>query len=369
MGNQILPILVEKQEKVFFTSGRQGKRFRALSESCSRYNMKPSFFTDLKNVDPLIVWGVTTPWFGKVCEAYKNARIIIKGNPAIYSQYNVSIVGENTAAEAEEILSYFQKAQRTDIAVFAPHALHFESNCYVQTFLQKAQSCGIDISEDAIFWNENGLSETFKKFCEHRNRYNAVLCYNTQAAVFFCAAAKENGIRIPEELFVIGRGDLAIARTTTPSITTVSLREEDVGKHLVKLYRFLRSNADVRSTTILLNSYITPRGSTSFLPITKEEEKGKDLSFLSNQLPGEEIYLEIERIEKFLDSLNETDIRLLQGMRKGISREKLAEQEYIVSGTVQYRLRRMLQLTGTENRKSLFSLLDKYGIDVDLYKK
>lgn len=375
MKNQVLQILCEHLANSPDELCIASPRYRVMADTCSRYNLTPMPVDIPGPGSPLVLWGFSKEWIDKVHTLYgKDTHLIMKGNPAAYAEYDISVVGENTAGEVKKILEYLIKAGRTKVAVFAPNRLHFESNYYVRTFLAQAAEMGIFMDESSVFWdsgdnanskNPHPLEECYENLRKDARQHDAVVCYNTQAAIYLCSRAREDGIRIPEDLFVIGRGDLRLASVISPSITTVSFSEDEVGQQLVKLYRYLTSNPYVKSITVLLDCRITPRESTACFPLPEQSSPPQDTSFLNEKQTGSDIYLRIGRIEKMLDSCSDMDLRILSSLRQGESREKIAEQEFITVSTMRYRLKRMLKFAGTETKEELFALLDRYHINID----
>lgn len=183
----------------------------------------------------------------------------------------------------------------------------------------------LDTGESEDPENPRLLEECYGNFRKEYKKYNAVICYNTQATVYLCARAKEEGIRVPEDLYVIGQGYLALAELVHPSITTVSLNEIEVGQQIVKLFRYLCSNPYIKNVTVLVNSIITPRKSTENFTLPSKEENVPDDSFLKDNHFSSPAYIELDRLEAMLSSCTDMDLRILEGVRRGIPRETLAE--------------------------------------------
>lgn len=379
MKNQVLQILYEQTVNTPNDLSSASRRNRSLADTCSRYNLTPMRVDTPVPGSPLLVAGHSKEWIDKVYALYgKEMHLITKGNPAAYTEYDISIVGENTAGEAKKTLEYLRNAGRTKVAVLAPNRLHFESNYYVPTLLAKAADMGIPMDESSVFWdsgeygnseNPYALEECYENFRKVAHHYNAVICYNTHAAIYLCSRAGLDGIRIPEDLYVIGRGDLRLASAASPTITTVSVSEEEVGQQFVKLYRYLSSNPYVKGVTVLLDSHITPRESTAYFPLQEKDNSAQDTSFLKIQRIPSNIYLCINRIENMLSSCTDMDFRIMESLRQGESREKIAEQEFITTSTVRYRLKRMQKLSGTETMDELFAILDQYHISTESFHK
>jgi LacI family transcriptional regulator len=86
-----------------------------------------------------------------------------------------------------------------------------------------------------------------------RARPTAVFAANDYMAVGVLAAAREAGVRVPEDLAVCGFDDIAIARYLTPALTTVDVDACELGERAVlKLLPFARARrpADVSHETL-----------------------------------------------------------------------------------------------------------------------
>lgn len=62
------------------------------------------------------------------------------------------------------------------------------------------------------------------------DRPTALFCYNDQSAFGAVRAAHEAGVRVPEELAVIGFDNLEVGAFVTPSLTTVAFSREEMGR-------------------------------------------------------------------------------------------------------------------------------------------
>ncbi len=64
-----------------------------------------------------------------------------------------------------------------------------------------------------------------------RERLDAVLCYDDQRALVLLDALRTAGIRVPEDVGVIGFDDIPQAAISNPRLTTVSVPHADIGMH------------------------------------------------------------------------------------------------------------------------------------------
>ena len=66
-------------------------------------------------------------------------------------------------------------------------------------------------------------------------RPTAVISYSDNVAAGFIAAAAENGVKVPDEISVIGIDDLPIAQMLTPALTTISQPKSEQGSKATEM--------------------------------------------------------------------------------------------------------------------------------------
>jgi LacI family transcriptional regulator len=74
-----------------------------------------------------------------------------------------------------------------------------------------------------------------KQFMALRPRPTAVFCVNDPMALVVLALAREQGIRVPQELSVVGFADLPEASVVTPRLTTVRQDPPAIGRRAAQL--------------------------------------------------------------------------------------------------------------------------------------
>lgn len=74
--------------------------------------------------------------------------------------------------------------------------------------------------------------------------------------------------------------------------------------------------------------------------------------------------LDMERLDGMLSECDETDLAILSGIIAGETYEKSAEKLFISTNTVKYRIKKLLELSRTESRKDLISLIQKFKITI-----
>ncbi|MDQ6418526.1 LacI family DNA-binding transcriptional regulator [Paenibacillus sp. LHD-117] len=82
-------------------------------------------------------------------------------------------------------------------------------------------------------------------------RPTAVFCANDLVAIGVMKEAYKAGLRVPEDLSIIGFDDIPFASHSIPELTTISLKCYDVGKGAAELLHGLISKARVRRNTVV----------------------------------------------------------------------------------------------------------------------
>lgn len=90
----------------------------------------------------------------------------------------------------------------------------------------------------------------------------AVFCFSDQMALGTLAACRELGLRVPEDLSIVGFDDLASSRYLTPPLTTIRQPMREIGERAVNLLLAIIEHVDVPLQQTLDFSLML-RGSTA----------------------------------------------------------------------------------------------------------
>jgi DNA-binding LacI/PurR family transcriptional regulator len=99
--------------------------------------------------------------------------------------------------------------------------------------------------------------EALKKLWKSGKRPDAVFCFADVLAIGILAAAKEIGIRIPEELAIAGFGNDDITQYVSPSITTMAQPSFEIGQLAARLI-LKEINYDKESAFLFKTEIIQP---------------------------------------------------------------------------------------------------------------
>ncbi|HSC68747.1 MAG TPA: LacI family DNA-binding transcriptional regulator [Cellvibrio sp.] len=139
---------------------------------------------------------------------------------------------DNRAA-AKTMVNYLISLGHRRIGVISglkdnPHAID-----RLEGYKEALAEAGIPYEKDLIaegdFTMWSGLNAAFQ-FCNMKVRPTAVFSMNDEMAIGAMQTLKNQGIRIPEDMSVTGFDDIAYAKYSDPSLTTISQPAEEMGK-------------------------------------------------------------------------------------------------------------------------------------------
>lgn len=105
----------------------------------------------------------------------------------------------------------------------------------------------------------------FERFRSFAKRPTAIICSNDMIAIGVLRAAYMEGLRVPQDLSVIGLDDIDFAEFTLPPLTTISLSRVDLARAAFEALRqqIENPNDPNRKREFLVSTRLIVRGSTT----------------------------------------------------------------------------------------------------------
>lgn len=153
---------------------------------------------------------------------------------------------------AYSAVQYLIKKGHTKIGMISGHPLDsIAGTPRIQGFKQALKDHGLQVNEDHIcgtgFKYHEG-KEFFRLLMKHSPDITALFCASDELAIGAMSAASELGIKIPEDLSIIGFDNLPIAEMCVPPLTTVAQPLEKMGETAAKLiFNMLEERDEVES--------------------------------------------------------------------------------------------------------------------------
>jgi LacI family transcriptional regulator, galactose operon repressor len=112
-------------------------------------------------------------------------------------------------------------------------------------------------------WQIEGGGEAALKLLDRRDRPTAVFAFNDNVAVGTMRAARRLGLRVPEDLSIVGFDDVEFAELLGPALTTVRQPLEEMGRMAVSLLTRLIEQQPVEALRVELATRLVVRESTA----------------------------------------------------------------------------------------------------------
>jgi LacI family transcriptional regulator len=213
-------------------------------------------------VDGLILSGPRSDDL-ELCRLIENkSQVVIQGNWPNDDVASVDVENELAASMATEHLIGLGH-RRLGVIVHAPLS-YTSSAARLAGFRAALQTHALAFEEAwfslANFLPESG-EEALRQIMKQDPRPTALFVTSDTVAIGALRAAHELGIRVPQDLALVGFDDIPMARYTRPSLTTVHLPAFGIGWAAVDLLVRLVTQDDVRETKVVLDTDMRIRDS------------------------------------------------------------------------------------------------------------
>ncbi|WP_309119884.1 LacI family DNA-binding transcriptional regulator [Paenibacillus sp.] len=115
------------------------------------------------------------------------------------------------------------------------------TNYSVQTFNGFKKAMEENRFELPIHWiqldaaDEHTASDSMRRILSHNELPTAIFCASDILAIGAIRCIKDHGLRVPEDISVIGIDDIILSRYIEPPLTTVKIDREEMAKYAVQL--------------------------------------------------------------------------------------------------------------------------------------
>ncbi len=317
------------------------------------------FFGDQPKL--IILIGTSISWMPEVMEHFDHLGvkcIVISYNPAS-SATAQGVVRMDHLSGMQTLLTYLEQCRKTRVALYG---LNLNSSADVMK--KECFSAWNAVREEGqifnAFNNPASLEACYQAFRKERSRFDAVICVNDFVAVSLLRRLQADGVRVPEDLFVLSFGNSILSAQVQPSITTVTLEHEELGKQAVNLYAFIVKQDMATSVSVRVRCKLLVRDSTANIPF----DQTRRLSTLQGRyLSHVDFYSDPEaeqlmNIENLLSGCDDTDWAFLRGMLSGLGTEELEERLFLSSSALRYRLKRLMNVAQCKTRGEFQKLLE-----------
>lgn len=203
-----------------------------------------------KQVDGVILGGTMHQDFIKNLQSRKMPIVLVDPKNSSKDFQQVLIDNEHGAFLA---IQYLIKKGNKRIGFISPD---IERESFAQRLIgyKKALKCyNIPLDEKLIVTGdlEKGYEQT-KELLKLNPRPTAIFATNDINAIYGYKAVEEENLRIPDDISFIGFDDIALAKMTSPPLTTIRVYKEELGSIAVRnLLKIIRGEENTTGNTLV----------------------------------------------------------------------------------------------------------------------
>ncbi|MFC5470228.1 LacI family DNA-binding transcriptional regulator [Cohnella suwonensis] len=150
----------------------------------------------------------------------------------------------------------------------------------LRAFRKSLRDAGLPVREDWIlpdsFSMESGKQQ-MENLLEKKDRPTAVCCVNDFTAIGAIKTAIEHGLKVPDDMSIVGFDDIPLAHHVIPELTTVSQQASELGRTAMKVLRQLINKGKVKKLTSL-EPQLAVRQSTAPAMMPSYSESFREIS-------------------------------------------------------------------------------------------
>lgn len=175
--------------------------------------------------------------------------------------YSVLVDNESGAFEATE---YLISLGHKKIAFLEGSKVAWDSKArfegYVKALKRHATEFNPNLVENGNFTKEEGYLAT-KRLLAKKEKFTAIFSANDQMAIGAIRALKEAGLKVPDDISIVGFDNIEASSIIEPSLTTVSQPIYEMGKKAVEVLVKLINKEEVKEKKIMLKTRLIERHS------------------------------------------------------------------------------------------------------------
>ncbi len=204
-----------------------------------------------------------------------------------------------------------------------------------------------------LFHYGGSLENCFADFFENGKDIEAVICTNDFAAVSLVRNLSTRDPRRLEKLTVYSLTGGTLSRYYSPHIRSLNIDYAPFGKAAIHLYKMLVKHKYISGISMKVS------WNTSDIP-TLDQPTVIESSIESGDFNRDEEIREMMSLEKLLDSIDETDRNIINGLLQKKTLSELTEECYLTENGVKYRMKKLMLTAGVPDKQTLIKLLGKY---------
>lgn len=365
--DQAIPVFVDEKSAL---SSQYANTIQGIRTAASRCNMRVKQISDARfdevdfNALPAvaIVTGISMPFIQKAIGRLRahGRQTVLAGSDSEQFGHDISCATPSRRTETQQLVNYLYNCGKKRIALVGFGVRSINDNFRYHAAMSAVAAWGNLLKDGDVFLWDQDPSESFERFLQVHNQYDAVICPNDVIAICLVDFLKSRGIGVPGDLFVASFGNMAIGRFHVPSITSMTMDMHVVGEQAFNVWRFLMKNENAQQTALKMTvpSRLLIRESTAHL--CNEAGEGAISPTLQDQFYHNPTVALLVGIENCINQRDATDMRILRRLMDGKSYEQISDELFISGSTLRYRLNKIFADSGVHTRQEFEQLIHTY---------
>ncbi len=204
--------------------------------------LNPDFFDGILILkDTLQTAGVAEKMEEKLHECYEGAVLVVDMDSKYYDSVFIDCYTPVLKLTNHLIENHGVK----DIAFLTGKKKHRHSLQRLAGFRESMERHGIEVPEDRIiegdFWYQSGEQCAENLMSSGKKLPEAIICANDQMAIGVCKSFEKKGIRVPEDILVVGCDSTEEGRTSPKILTSYDAPAYELGSYAVDALRDIKA--------------------------------------------------------------------------------------------------------------------------------
>ena len=244
--------------------------YLVLIGDCAHQNQQEKTFIDLiitKQIDGMLLLGSRLPFDASI-EEQRNLPPMVMANE-FAPELELPTVHIDTLTAAFDAVNYLYEQGHKRIGCIAGPEEMPLCHYRLQGYVQALRRCGIMVDPQYIargdFTFEAG-SRAMQQLLDLPQPPTAVFCHSDVMALGALSQAKRQGLKVPEDLSIIGFDNIDLTQFCDPPLTTIAQPRYEIGREAMLLLLDQMQGQHVGSGSRLMDCELIIRGSTRALP-------------------------------------------------------------------------------------------------------
>ncbi|HBM2234979.1 TPA: DNA-binding transcriptional regulator CytR [Escherichia coli] len=244
--------------------------YLVLIGDCAHQNQQEKTFIDLiitKQIDGMLLLGSRLPFDASI-EEQRNLPPMVMANEFAPELELPTVHIDNLTAAFDAVKYLYEQGHKRIGCIAGPEEMplcHYRLQGYVQAL----RRCGIMVDPQYIargdFTFEAG-SRAMQQLLDLPQPPTAVFCHSDVMALGALSQAKRQGLKVPEDLSIIGFDNIDLTQFCDPPLTTIAQPRYEIGREAMLLLLDQMQGQHVGSGSRLMDCELIIRGSTRALP-------------------------------------------------------------------------------------------------------